>query len=175
MRRNHVGQMVLDSDDIQDHVMKVGHVRDLRDCVTTSALDVPALRRTLDQLAVDIDIQWQAETPESVSQAQFDKDLQKQWLMPQNYRDMDIAQHVVSLCQTPAQRQRVGHELLMYQDRGLMDLLRYLVYLVDVMKTNNIVWGVGRGSSVSSYVLYLLQVHDIDSMFYDLDPGEFLR
>jgi DNA polymerase III alpha subunit len=34
---------------------------------------------------------------------------------------------------------------------------------------------VGRGSSVASYVLYLLGVHRIDSMFYDLDPSEFLR
>jgi len=37
------------------------------------------------------------------------------------------------------------------------------------------IWGVGRGSSVASYVLYLLDVHRIDSMFYDLDPSEFLR
>jgi hypothetical protein len=28
---------------------------------------------------------------------------------------------------------------------------------------------------VASYVLYLLGVHRIDSMYYDLDVGEFLR
>jgi len=38
-----------------------------------------------------------------------------------------------------------------------------------------VIWGVGRGSSVASYVLYLLGVHRIDSMFYDLDVAEFLR
>ena len=63
----------------------------------------------------------------------------------------------------------------MFQERDLFDLLRYLAYLVEVMKKNNIIWGVGRGSSVASYVLYLLGVHRIDSMFYELDPGEFLR
>jgi len=63
----------------------------------------------------------------------------------------------------------------MYQERNLFDLLKYLHYLVDIMKQNNVIWGVGRGSSVSSYVLYLLGVHRINSMFYDLDPGEFLR
>ncbi len=57
----------------------------------------------------------------------------------------------------------------------MFDLLRYLVYLVDVMKQNQVIWGVGRGSSVASYVLYLLGVHRIDSMFYDLDVTEFLR
>ena len=63
----------------------------------------------------------------------------------------------------------------MYQERDLFDLLRYLKYLVDVMQENCIIWGVGRGSSVASYVLYLLGIHKIDSMFYDLDPHEFLR
>jgi DNA polymerase III alpha subunit len=69
----------------------------------------------------------------------------------------------------------VGQELLLYQERGLFDLLRYLKYLVDVMRGNHVIWGVGRGSSVASYVLYLLGVHRIDSMFYDLDVREFLR
>jgi DNA polymerase III alpha subunit len=44
-----------------------------------------------------------------------------------------------------------------------------------VMTENHVIWGVGRGSSVASYVLYLLGVHRIDSMFYDLDVSEFLR
>lgn len=95
--------------------------------------------------------------------------------MPEHYRSLDIAEHVLSLCKTSAQLQRVGHELLMYQERDLFDLLRYLKYLVDVMRENHVIWGVGRGSSVSSYVLYLLGVHRIDSLYYDLDPGEFLR
>ena len=82
---------------------------------------------------------------------------------------------MLDLCTTQEQLQRAGHELMLFQERDMFDLLRYLKYLVDVMKHNNIIWGVGRGSSVASYVLYLLQVHKIDSMFYDLDIKEFLR
>ena len=63
----------------------------------------------------------------------------------------------------------------MFQERNLFNLLKYLKYLVDTMRDNNVIWGVGRGSSVASYVLYLLGVHRINSMYYDLDPGEFLR
>jgi len=63
----------------------------------------------------------------------------------------------------------------LYQDKNLFNLLKYLKYLVDIMKENNIIWGVGRGSSVSSYVLYKLGVHKIDSMYYNLDVKEFLR
>jgi DNA polymerase III alpha subunit len=71
--------------------------------------------------------------------------------------------------------QRVGTELLLYQERNMFDLLRFLVYIVDVMREQDIVWGVGRGSSVASYVLYLIGVHKIDSLYYDLDIAEFLR
>ena len=65
--------------------------------------------------------------------------------------------------------------MLLYQERDLFNLLRYLKYLVDVMTANRVIWGVGRGSSVSSYVLYKLGVHRIDSLYYKLDVGEFLR
>ena len=95
--------------------------------------------------------------------------------MPEEYKRLDIAEYVIGLCKTDAELQRVGQELLMYQERGLFDLLRYLKYLVDLMTENRLIWGVGRGSSVASYVLYLLKVHRINSMYYDLDPAEFLR
>ena len=95
--------------------------------------------------------------------------------MPDSYKNMDIAAHVLSLCESDAELQRCGAELMLYQERGLFDLLRYLKYLVDVMRQNHIIWGVGRGSSVASYVLYKMGLHKIDSMFYDLDPEEFLR
>jgi DNA polymerase III alpha subunit len=95
--------------------------------------------------------------------------------MPQEYKTLDIAEHVLGLCSNEAELQRCGAELLMYQERNLFDLLRYLKYLVDVMKQNNLIWGVGRGSSVASFVLYKLEVHRIDSMYYNLDISEFLR
>jgi DNA polymerase III alpha subunit len=112
---------------------------------------------------------------ETNSQEVFDHAQQSTWHMPEEYRKLDIAEHVLKLCIIEAQLQRCGAELLLYQERGLFDLLRYLKYLVDVMKENHVIWGVGRGSSVASYVLYLLEVHRIDSIYYELDPTEFLR
>ena len=106
---------------------------------------------------------------------EFDVMKQNSWHMPDEYQHMDIAEYVLSLCDTDARLQRCGQELLLFQERNLFDLLRYLKYLVDTLRDNNMIWGVGRGSSVASYVLYLLGVHRIDSMFYDLDPTEFLR
>ena len=106
---------------------------------------------------------------------EFDKRLQSNWYMPDEYKNLDIAKWILDQCQTDSERQRVGEELLLYLDRNLFQLLQYLKYLVDTMRKHNIVWGVGRGSSVASYVLYLIGVHKINSMYYDLDIEEFLR
>jgi len=88
---------------------------------------------------------------------------------------MDIAKWIIKQCKTQPELQRVGEELLLFQERGLFDLLKYLKYLVDTMRDNGVIWGVGRGSSVASYVLYLIGIHKVDSMYYDLPITEFLR
>ena len=106
---------------------------------------------------------------------EFDRVLQSNWHMPEEYKQLDIAEYVLGLCQQEHELQRVGQELLLYQERDLFDLLRYLKYLVDTLRKNNVVWGVGRGSSVASYVLFLLGVHKIDSLYYNLDIDEFLK
>jgi DNA polymerase-3 subunit alpha len=110
-----------------------------------------------------------------ISIDEFDANNQNNWYMPEEYLQLDIAQWVLDQCKTPAELQRVGQELLMYQERNLMNLLRYLKYFVDTMRTNRVLWGLGRGSSVASYVLYKIGVHKIDSMYYDLPIEEFLK
>ena len=113
--------------------------------------------------------------PFEMSVEAFDLQQQSSWLMPNEYKFMDIAQWILDQCNNDAELQRVGEELLLYQERSLFPLLSYMKYLVDTMRANGVVWGVGRGSSVSSYVLYKIGVHRIDSLFYDLDPHEFLK
>lgn len=105
----------------------------------------------------------------------FDQKMQSQWNMPEEYKNLDIAKWVLDQCSTDEQLQRVGTELLLYAERELFPLLKYLKFIVDIMRKYNIVWGVGRGSSVSSYVLYLIGVHKCDSIFYDLPIDEFLK
>jgi DNA polymerase III alpha subunit len=107
--------------------------------------------------------------------ADFDSHKQKQWFMPADYLALDIAKWVLDQCKEDHELQRVGEELLLYQERDLFNLLKYLKYLVDTLREHNIVWGVGRGSSVASYVLYLIGVHKINSIFYQLDIEEFLK
>jgi DNA polymerase III alpha subunit len=106
---------------------------------------------------------------------QFDDENQEKWFMPKEYLEMDIAQFVLSQCANEAELQRAGDELFKFQEKDLFNLLRYLKFLVDTMRKNNVVWGVGRGSSVASFVLFLLGVHRINSLYYDLSIDEFLK
>lgn len=110
-----------------------------------------------------------------VSIDEFDEMNQSNWHMPVEYKNMDIAKWVLDQCKTEAELQRAGDELLKFHERGMFVLLQYLKYLVDTMRNNNIVWGVGRGSSVASYVLYLIGIHRINSLYYDLSIDEFLK
>jgi DNA polymerase III alpha subunit len=106
---------------------------------------------------------------------ELDQRNQSSWHMPKEYLDLDIAQWTLDQCKTDAELQRVAEELLLFQERELFNLLRWLKYFVDTMRANKVVWGVGRGSSVASYVLYLIGVHRINSMYYDLNIDEFLK
>ena len=113
-----------------------------------------------------------------VDQKTFDGALQSEWFMPDEYKDINVYEYVLGKAETPCPQHvqdRIWQELDAFRERGMKDLLRYMIYLVDYMRENNIVWGVGRGSSVASYVLYLIGVHRIDSIKYDLDWREFLR
>ncbi len=110
-----------------------------------------------------------------VDPAEWHHHNQQTWLMPDAYRDMDIAQWILDQCKDQNELQRAGKELLMFAEREQLDLLKYLKYLVDTMREHNVVWGVGRGSSVASFVLYLIGVHKIHSLRHNLDVEEFLR
>jgi DNA polymerase III alpha subunit len=111
----------------------------------------------------------------SISVEEFDHNNQNNWHMPEEYKNFDIAKFVLEQCKNDEELQRAGMELLLFQERNMFDLLKYLKYLVDIMRDNNIVWGVGRGSSVSSFVLYLIGIHKINSCYYDLSIDEFIK
>jgi DNA polymerase III alpha subunit len=111
----------------------------------------------------------------NLSIEEYDTNLQLNWFMPSEYYSMDIAQWILDQCKTDAELQRAGEELIMFQERNMFNLLKYLKYLVDTLRKNNIVWGVGRGSSVASFVLFLIGIHKINSLYYDLSIDEFLK
>lgn len=96
------------------------------------------------------------------------------WYIPQEYQNLDIEEYLVSQC--PEENyNRLVHELELYRKNNMITLLKTMKYIVDTLRSNNVVWGVGRGSSVASYVLYLLGVHKVDSVKYNLPIEEFFK
>jgi len=115
--------------------------------------------------------------PLDVDQKTFDNVCQSEWFMPDEYKELDVEAHLLGKIggKLTTEWARCLEELEAYKQRDMYPLLRYMIYLVDFMRENGIVWGVGRGSSVASYVLYLIGVHKINSIQYGLDWREFLR
>lgn len=113
--------------------------------------------------------------PIDVDKEVFDTALQSEWFMPDEYKKIVLRDYLLERCKTEEEAARVCEEYTEYHKRNLLMLLRYMIYLVDFMRENNIIWGVGRGSSVSSYILYLIGIHRIDSIKYKLDYSEFFK
>jgi DNA polymerase III alpha subunit len=170
MKTDQYGQIIYDESDLVSMIMRDATIESLNGMLVEPGVTLEAASAYLEQVPKLVEYAFTDMTVE-----EFDVMKQNSWHMPDEYKHMDIAEYVLSLCDSDEKLQRCGQELLLFQERNLFDLLRYLKYLVDTLKSNNMIWGVGRGSSVASYVLYLLGVHRIDSMFYDLDAREFLR
>ena len=171
MKQNNYGEMIFNESDVCDLLMQGRDPASLNRMLVDSSINIEQMVDFVDRMPEFIKHVGDPNIKISV----FDQQAQARWHMPEEYKTLDIAEYILGLCNTEAELQRCGEELLLFQEKNLFNLLRYLKYLVDVMTTNQVIWGVGRGSSVASYVLYKLGVHRIDSMFYELSPQEFLR
>lgn len=69
---------------------------------------------------------------------------------------------------------RVVQELEFFTISKNIRFLLKVYDLVHSLKRDTVV-GVGRGSSCASYVMYLMHIHDINSMLYDIDFKELTK
>jgi len=130
--------------------------------------------RALAELDIDL-----PRLPEQIERtgtvADFDRSNHSQWHMPESYADIDVKAYLLERCGTDAERERVQAEYALFEAKGFVKVLQFLIYFVDTLRSNNVVWGVSRGSSVSSFCLFLIGIHKINPLLYDLDYREFLR
>lgn len=104
------------------------------------------------------------------------------WALPDSYVKLDIKEYLIGLAERIVhdelyeQRvERLVEEIDLFLELGYEDLLKALVYVVAELSKRRIVWGVGRGSSCSSYLLYLLGLHEVDPVKYEIPLSDFLR
>lgn len=147
---------------------------DLEDIQTEDSDDVKKYNRlvtTYDHPELKVPIY----TVPDISIEDFDKTLQDQWFMPDEYKSLDVKDFLLTKCKTQIEIDRVEEEYPLFEKLDMLMVLRLLIFLVNYMREHKIVWGVGRGSSCASYCLYLIGVHKINSIKYDLSIEEFLK
>ena len=169
MRLDQFGNPIFNSTDIFKILYK-GKLTNLKNITVDYSEDIEQLEKTAGFTFQQFNNQL-----DQISIEDFDQALQSDWFMPDEYRRFDIKEYCLNRCTTLEQNQRVLDEISEYEKRGMIPLLQWTKHFVDSCVANDIVWGVGRGSSVASFVLFLLGVHQIDSVKYNLDWQEFLR
>lgn len=109
------------------------------------------------------------------------------WNIPENYINLDVRDLVTQLLKRELENSslsesekvvrcnRVKLEFELWERLKMFSLLNVLVYMIDTFNKHNVVWGTGRGSSCCSYILYLIGVHDVDSVKYGLETNDFFR
>jgi DNA polymerase III alpha subunit len=174
MKTDNLGIPRFTNKDLIDMIYS-GHADKVHVVLCDADDDIDKFNAAMEEQGLD---KLQKYIPIDVDQKTFDGALQSEWFMPDEYKDINVYEYVLGKAETPCPQHvqdRIWKELRAYQVRGMFPLLQYMIYLVDFMRENNIVWGVGRGSSVASYVLYLIGVHKFNSIQFDLDWREFLR
>jgi len=169
MRLDKFGNPIFNSQDIFKSLYQ-GKLTNLKDITVDYTDDI----KQLEEVA-EFTFQKFNDQLDHIDIKDFDQALQTDWFMPPEYREFNVAEYCISRCTSDVQIERVNAEMTAYEERGMIPLLQWIKHFVDTCTENNIVWGIGRGSSVASFVLFLLGVHQVDSVKYNLDWQEFLR
>lgn len=172
MTSDQFGNVILSEDEVFSALYS-GKLRSLANVNICDQSVIDRFNQSVDSNADQIDL-LQKYVEMTCSIEEYDKIHQKTWVIPDDYYP-NLVEFLYSACTTTEQRDRISLELRLFNQHGMSDVLYVLKYLVDYMREHEIVWGLGRGSSVSSYCLFLIGVHKIDSIKYQLDITEFLK
>ena len=175
MKTNHLHQNIIDESDIMEAIYRSNDPVDLpvKRVIVEDDAWIKRFKKSCQEYGLPFDIEWTE--PDDVDLDTFIRENLADWRLPAEYLEIDLENYLLSKCNNDVQRRRVQLELEEFEQRDMLIVLKWLKYFVDTMRENNLIWGVGRGSSVASYVLYLLEVHRVDSIKYELDIKEFLK
>jgi DNA polymerase III alpha subunit len=135
--------------------------------------DIEKYSQSLKELGIDLPVINTA--PKRPKPEIFDRENCDNWHMPDKYYQINVLQWLLDKCQNDEEKMRVQMEYDLFEKKQFIRVLQFLIYFIDTLRSNNVVWGVGRGSSVASFCLFLIGVHKINPMLYNLDITEFLR
>jgi DNA polymerase III alpha subunit len=112
------------------------------------------------------------------------------WQLPQKYKDLNLREYVfdkfievgarlgyanLSEPECDAYADRLDAELAEIERRGMVEFTKTIIFVLDTFREKGILWGVGRGSSCASYVLYILGLHVVDCVKFNVPMEEFFH
>jgi hypothetical protein len=168
---NMYGQAILSSNNLRDLLLQgknIGHLNVIFD------EEIELFQKYQSALLPET-ITFLDAPEENLTFDEFHQKCASEWVFPIVYQQIDVRSWLHDKCKTKEEVDRVIEEYTLYEERDLIMLLRLFIFLVDYMRKNKFVWGVGRGSSVSSYILYLIGVHRVDSLKYGLEIRDYLK
>jgi len=171
MKINMYGQAILSSDHLRELLLQgknIGHLNVVFD------EEIELFQKYQQELLKET-IVFLGAPEEKLTFDEFHDKCAEEWIFPIIYQQIDVKAWLLDKCKRQEEIDRVNQEYILYEERDLIMLLRLFIYLIDYMRKNNFIWGVGRGSSVSSYVLYLIGVHRVDSLKYGFDIRDYLK
>lgn len=113
--------------------------------------------------------------------------LNLEWKLPASFKNLDINEYVIDVFSTKIHQlgysnqlkelafSRIADELETIKNRGMTEFFKAIIFVLDSFRKNNIVWGVGRGSSCASYILFILGLHVVDCVKFDIPMDEFFH
>ena len=172
LKVNMYGQAILSSDGLKELLLQgknISHLNVIHD------EEIELYERFQADLLTEARTVFLDAPVEDVDFDTFHQQRADEWIFPVEYQKIDVLTWLLDKCTTQQQRDRVNEEFILFEERDLIMLLRLFIFLVSYMRKKEFVWGVGRGSSVSSYILYLIGVHRVDSLKYGLDIKDYLK
>lgn len=107
------------------------------------------------------------------------------WNIPDQYVQLDLPNYLKSKLaalqnkndryKKPEYEARLQIELVEIEKREITSLVKTLIYIVDQLRANGKVWGVGRGSSCASLILFLMDLHKVDPIRFGISHTEFFH
>lgn len=171
MKTNMYGQAILNSDELKELLLRGRNISNL---TVEQDEDLELYNEHYDSLLKQ-HVTFLFPDKEIYTFDEFHKNSADKWLFPVEFQQLDVYTWLLNKCKTQEEIDRVIEEYTLYEERDLIMLLRLFIFLIDYMRKNKFIWGVGRGSSVSSYILYLIGVHRVNSLKYNFSISDFLK
>ncbi len=166
------GEIHLSEDEIIDAILMGNEISNVH------LSDDSALTKyegSVKRIAVDHELKFYPSNNYSESPKHVLRRRSTKWTIPPEYMYMDIVGFLLEKCKSPVEVSRVEAELQEFIKRGELNILIVMKYIVDTFRNHGVVWGVGRGSSVSLYCLYLIGINKINPLKYDIAYTDYFK